>query len=519
MARKKKTISSLHSLRTQLCLGSFLLLSVTIAMISYALMIHQKSILEAEMEQTIVFQGRNTALSSEKLLLRQDPEFELFPMVKRITSSDKDVTSLVITDSEGMILGEKKLNLIGKKYRLNLKDYTPVQSNALGEGESLYQNDASFFFTTPIKSSGKEVGRIFLTYSKASMQRAMQRALIITLICSGCALLLSFLLSLAIFRRISHPMDDLVQGVDKLASGRLDTRIKLKSRNEFSILADSFNDMAARIAKAQDEMVVKERMERELELARDIQQTLLPKEVWQPEGYEIAAYYNSANEVGGDYFDVIRIDEHRTALAMADVSGKGVPGMVIMAMVKALVQQFSSSGLSPKEVLLHLNRSLKRYMKKNMFVTLIYSILDVHTGKLTFANAGHNPLLHYKHRDARCTFLKMKGMPLGIIPERHFASQLGSYTLDLAANDLILQYTDGLNESRNKEGVLFDFSRILSTCNSHAIEGARALVSNLARAEQTFRDEIPQNDDITILALSRKVEVGAEAFRSAVEEP
>ncbi|NIM21959.1 MAG: SpoIIE family protein phosphatase [Candidatus Latescibacteria bacterium] len=482
-------------------------MGITVASISYLLIIHEKKILKNEIERSVVLQGKNIALSSTKALLRPDPEFELYPLLSQLTNRSSDIVSVVITDANGIIQGDNTLQNIGTPHRLKIKGFQPVRSVHLGPGDKLYQNDQYYFFTTPVKSLDIPVGKVHLLYSKEEFHYSITRAITITLICALAALLLGIVFSLLLFQRISRPLDILMRGVREFGEGNLEAEIHIKAKNELRMLASSFNEMASKIAAAQRELVIKERMERELEIAREIQSTLLPKKIREPSGFEIGHYYQSAYEVGGDYMDVIPIDDDRTALVMADVSGKGVPGLVVMAMVKIMVQEFALKGLAPTEVIQRLNESLVNTTKQNMFVTLLFAIFDESNSELACSNAGHNPLLIYEHSIGTCRLVKMKGLPLGILADATFERQLTQYRAYLKPGDLILGYTDGLNESKNETGAQFTFERILRICKYYARDGAKALVSKLVEAEANFRKSSPQTDDITLLALSAEMKM------------
>jgi sigma-B regulation protein RsbU (phosphoserine phosphatase) len=306
-----------------------------------------------------------------------------------------------------------------------------------------------------------------------------------------------------------------MDGAQKFGEGELYTRIKLSTRNEFRTLADSFNEMAERIVRAQDELVIKERMQKELEIAREIQATLIPKNVFQPGGYDVGIYYEPATEVGGDYIDVIPVDSDRLVMVMADVAGKGVPGLVVMAMLKVMVHALVGRASSPADLLKELNVSIKKTIRPNMFVTLFVGILETKSGEFAYSNAGHNPLVIYDRHRKKCWFHKMAGPPLGIFPTRVFDKEIAEYRMRIEPGVLILQYTDGLNESTNGQGQRFGLERIMSICEAYGSDGATSLVPRLARAEQTFRKGSSQMDDIALLALGAKDTVALHQARRA----
>lgn len=505
MNKRDNKVGFFHSLRTQLSLGALLLLGLTVSAISYLLIVNEETTLTREVEKTVVLQARNVALSSQKALLHADPEIELFPLVTRILEHQASVLSVTVTDADGLIQGDRDVANVGKTFRFDPSRHQRSASNVAGmlsSDELLYVNDRSYLLRTPVRSQDKSIGYVYLTYSKKELHDNIASGVGITLTVSAVALIFGFVLALIFFQRISRPMKAMVSGVNTLAEGNLDAKIDMPSRNEFRVLAHAFNEMAFRIAAAQKEHIVKERMDRELEIARDIQHTLLPENVYAPKGYEIGHHYNSAMEVGGDYLDVVRFGDAKVGLVMADVSGKGVPGLVVMAMVKVMVQNLIARGTPPKEIVRKLNSALLGNIRRNMFVTFFVAILDGETGTAVFSNAGHNPVVIFNRQTNSARFFKMEGPPMGTFPDHVFAEHLHEYRIDLAPGDMLLQYTDGLNESTNENGERFTLDRILDIVNEHGQEGAESLVGRLVRAEAAFRGSAPQSDDLTLLAVS-----------------
>lgn len=502
MARTDPKVRTINSLRTQLCLGATALLGITLITVSYSLMILEGRVLREEIEKTLTLQGRNIALSSEKALLRSDPEFELFPLVNRILAGSNNITSVVVTDADGLIQGDDQLQNIGTTYEPDLSEVTPKRTPILAADEQLYENDDAYVLKTPVRSLDRVVGHVFLSYSKHELHKLIRRDIIVTLICGAIAFILGIGLSLLFFRRISRPIDILMRAVNDFGKGDLGNKIDVDARNEFHILAESFNDMTGRIAAAQKELIVKERIEKELEIAHDIQNTLIPKELHQPVGFEIGIHYESATQVGGDYVDIIPTESGHLALVMADVSGKGVPGLVVMAMLKIMVHELVQKATAPSDVVRRLNVTLAKNIRANMFVTFFVAYLDTRSGAVRYSNAGHNPLLVFKSANSRCTTHKMRGYPLGVFSDAEFVRGLEEYSVELDPGDVILQYTDGLSESVSPTGEQFGIERIAKIARANGSDGAKALVQELTKTESQFRGSRTQVDDITLLAVS-----------------
>jgi serine phosphatase RsbU (regulator of sigma subunit) len=505
MSKDSNQVGFFHSLRTQLWLGALLLLGMTVSTISYFLIVNVEKTLTRELEKSVVLLGRNVALSSQRALRRADPELELFPLVKRFMEDQDAIISVTVTDDDGLIQGDRDIANVGKPFHPELSGHVRAFTN-IGHvsraGEELYVDEVSYVLRTPVLRHGKSIGDVYLTYSKQELRDDIAEGVRITITVSAAALILALLFALVFSRRISRPMKTMMEGVATLAGGNFDAKLPTSSKNEFGVLANAFNDMAFRIAAAQQDHIVRERMDRELEIARDIQHTLMPHDVSPPENYEIARHYASAMEVGGDYLDIVSAGESQVVLVMADVSGKGVPGLVVMAMIKIMVQDLVAKGATPMEIVRKLNSALLGNIRRNMFVTCFVAILDGDTGTIVFSNAGHNPVLLYDHKTQRARFFKMEGPPLATFPDEVFGEHLHEYRVVLSPGDMLLQYTDGLNESMNDIGEQFTLDRVLGIANKHGHRGAMSLVGHLVRAEAAFRGSAPQSDDLTLMAVS-----------------
>jgi len=244
----------------------------------------------------------------------------------------------------------------------------------------------------------------------------------------------------------------------------------------------------------------RERIEQELEVARRIQQASLPKEVPELEGWEIIPYYQPAREVGGDFYDFFELEDGRVGVVVGDATGKGIPAALMMtatsSMLRAAAQALGSS--SPGEVLALVDEALLARIPPNMFVTCLYAILDPESGRLRYANAGHDlPYLRRRSGDA-AEELRARGMPLGMMPEKMSYEEKGA---TLREGESVLFYSDGLLEAHNPRGEMFGFPRLRRLVAEHAAE-ERSLVEYLMDELYSFVGEgWEQEDDITLVAL------------------
>jgi serine phosphatase RsbU (regulator of sigma subunit)/predicted ester cyclase len=242
----------------------------------------------------------------------------------------------------------------------------------------------------------------------------------------------------------------------------------------------------------------RERIEQELRVARDIQQASLPKEVPTLEGWQLAPYYRSAREVGGDFYDFHPLSEGRLGLVVGDATGKGVPAALVMSttcgMLRAVSRVLDSP--SPGEMLERVNEALFPYIPPNTFVTCFYAILDPERGSLSYANAGHD--LPYLWRGNDAEELRARGMPLGLMPGMSYEEK----EIELDAAEGVLFYSDGLVEAHDPKGEMFGFPRLRARVADHSEE--RSLGEFLMEELYSFvGDSWEQEDDITLLTLRR----------------
>jgi len=249
----------------------------------------------------------------------------------------------------------------------------------------------------------------------------------------------------------------------------------------------------------QQEVRERERVEQELRVARRIQEALLPKELPQLDGWNIAPHYQPAREVGGDFYDFLPLGNGHVALIIGDVSGKGIAAALVMANTQSVLRAVSQRDHTPGRLLAEANEVLSEYIPPNMFVTCFCGVLDPGSGRLTYANAGHN-LPCWRHQ-GQAYELRATGMPLGLMPNMSYEEEESL----LLHGDSILFYSDGLVEAHNPEREMFGSPRLQRLLNERAT-GARSLTGYVMEALSRFTGEDQeQEDDITLVTLERSL--------------
>ncbi len=252
----------------------------------------------------------------------------------------------------------------------------------------------------------------------------------------------------------------------------------------------------ARLVK---ETVEKERLERELDLARTIQKGLLPDHLLSPDGYHVAALNESSQQVGGDYYDVIALSPTRSVLAIGDVAGKGIPASLLMANVQAAFRTIIPLGLSPAEATARINILVHANTAIDKFITFFWGVLDTEEHTFTYVNAGHNPPCLVR-ADGTLSLLEHGGLILGVMPD---PPPYASDTVSLLPGDTLVLYTDGVNEALSSEMKEFGDDRLQQLIIEQSGVDADRMLEAVRDAVHDFTTGAPQSDDITLLVLHR----------------
>ena len=284
----------------------------------------------------------------------------------------------------------------------------------------------------------------------------------------------------------------------RITQGDLDVTVDVRSNEEFASLSDDINSTVATLKQYIAEAAA--RIDKELEYAKQIQLSALPTNFPKGDDYSIYAQMIAAKEVGGDFYDFYKLSDTTVAFLAADVSGKGIPAAMFMMTAKTILKDLAERGLPVNEIFTQANEKLCENNESGMFVTAWMGILDIATGQLTFANAGHNPPL-LKRADGSFEYLKTRaGFVLaGMEGIRYCAGEL-----TLNTGDRLFLYTDGVTEATNAANELYGEERLQVFMNQNSAEDAAELLTALKANIDEFVGEAPQFDDITMLLLDYK---------------
>jgi sigma-B regulation protein RsbU (phosphoserine phosphatase) len=314
----------------------------------------------------------------------------------------------------------------------------------------------------------------------------------------------SLLTGIVLTRTITTAVDDLYRATQHVQAGDLSFRVRVPHRDQLAALGDSFNNMMQSVSTLIEEQRQRQRLENELSIAREVQQQLFPHALPELPGIELEAVCRPARVVSGDYYDFIRITPTHLAIALADISGKGISAALLMASLQAALRSdvlryregqpgYNPSPLNTAEIVSHLNRHLYRNTSDERYATLFFGVYDTQTRRLNYTNAGHPPPIHIS--GSRVERLETGGMVVGLFNDVPFAQG----TIEIDPGGVLIAYSDGLIEPENVYGEEFGTERLIDLAKSNQDEPPQAIADALMRATEEWSGSPEQADDMTVI--------------------
>ncbi len=487
------------SLRIKFIGGFTLFIIFVIGIITLYFITSEKKALSEEIKLRGEAICKNVAGNAEDPLIARD-DAPLFTFVDDAKRNNKGVIYCFITDEKDKIWAHTDRKMVETIYKppdgiKNLKQESMLVQSYNAGGIPCYDIAAS------IKAMKVKLGAVHLGISRQSITESIKKAtkgivwVAVIVIFAGIGsvfMLVSFIIG---------SLGEITDGIVEIGNGNLDRRVRIARRDEIGRIAYVVNNMAVKLKRAQAELVEKERMKKEMQIARNIQQRLLPDEIPSIEGIEIGHHYQSAMEVGGDYYDFIEISPDLLGIVIADVSGKGIGGSLVMTMAKTILHIVSPENKNVIDIVSSLNKTISEQIPEGMFITLLYSILNKNTKELFVSSAGHTPLLLV--RDDKIIRIKPQGIPvgLGIFSREDYAKNLKKERYKLVSGDLLFLYTDGITEAMNPQQELFGEDRLVNFLMANKDKNAGEVKKSLIKNIEEFTSGAPQSDDITFIIL------------------
>jgi serine phosphatase RsbU (regulator of sigma subunit) len=342
---------------------------------------------------------------------------------------------------------------------------------------------------------------IYVILSKKSISESQDK-LVIQIAGIGIVfVVLGFLVAFGLASVVVKPIKQLVHDMAVVSSGNLDHRTTAHSKDEVGLLANTFNLMTKSLCDAREIEKEKLLIDSELNVASDIQARLLPEKTPQITGYQIGPFYRSAKDVGGDYYDFIPLDADHLGIMVADVSGKGIIGSLVMSITRTVLRLVSQGNFSAADTLSKTNKVIARDIRRGMFVTAFYCILNARNREIVFSSAGHNPMVLYRSSKRKVELANPKGIALGFNEGPIFDKTVKEERLHLNSGDMIVLYTDGVVEAMDENNQEYTERRFYKYTLEHARESVDDYINGLVADIDAHAGNAVQSDDITVVAL------------------
>ncbi len=487
------------SLRVKFSAWTFLIILILVAGAYIYINSVSTRYIRSRLEKTVDALANTIASQAYADIINRVSDVQFDELVVSYQKANDIITSIVILDKSGDILAdsrkEPKLHTMYDPKRLdNIRRY--------GSPTGEVPTNGQFFITRRIATGDNQLGTVIMEYSSRVMEYELKRARQVILIITGIGLLIGIMGIYLLSNYFVRPIGRIVDRVRRFSQGDLESQLPLVGAGEFYEISRALNELITRIRRDRKNIVEREILQKEMQMAEEIQKALIPSRLPTMTGFEVGTIYKAARMVGGDLFDFVRIDDRRFAVAVADVSGKGVPGSLVMAMVRTALQLEAREHRSARDILIRINEFTAGHIKRGMFVTILLAIVDVKRGRINFASAGHNPILHYVSREHKAHFLNAPGMPVGIKGGNgDFAKAMQSADIDLHENDFILIYTDGVTEGRGAHQRAYGTERIVHLLDENPDRTAGELARDIEADINRFVGKEVQHDDITMVIL------------------
>ncbi len=460
--------------------------------------------------------ARTVEAKSEPAMIRDDlydPEYrELTDFVMERVVKHPAVIYTRIVNNDGTIVSSSDIEEFMNGYQIpggaETLDAEGTWITVEGpKGDRIRELHFPIYITRDDAENAASLGRVVVGVSENVIMngiddpRTKTTLILVVLIVVGLSLI--YLLVSVLVK----PIQALTDGVRAIGEGDFSDELEIDGPEEIGEIARAFNEITFKFREAQKSVVEQERMQKEMQVAQEIQHSLLPGKVPAVSGYDIASLYRAAKEVGGDYYDFVSVDEDTLGVVVADVSGKGVPGSLVMTMIRTALRMEARGSHSAADVMSRMNDFVTEDMKKGMFVTIFYLILDSKNRVISYASAGHNPMVLFRAETDETFFLNPRGFPVGIsLPDESlFRRSIDVEKIKLKKDDMLVIYTDGVTEAMNATREQYGEDRLLALIKKYGRKSPDEFVDALNEDIKVFTSGFPQNDDITVVAMKEKM--------------
>lgn len=429
---------------------------------------------------------------------------------KKLGLHSPEIVNLIIVRDQQIVAGiEQTAIRLGDKVLLgSVGDVKIEEGYYQGRGRTrsfskpIYQKSAAPEGGDPWSGAEgplEQVAQVVLYLSAVKIDEAQARLFLQLLLPWLLSVGIGALLGWFLAGKVTHPVQALVEDMVAVSQGDLEHQTVPRSSDEIGLLARAFNRMTRGLKDAHVSELEQRAFDHELSIATEIQSNLLPKKIPKIARYDISAYYRPSKEVGGDYYDFITIGEQQLGIVVADVSGKGIPGSMVMAMARSLIRMEAVRNPSAADTMVKVNRILARDMRRGMFVTCLYAVLDVAKHQLVVSSAGHNPLVVIRQAKRAHELVNPNGIALGFDAGPLFERSMKEAKVDLAPGDRVVLYTDGCIEAMNIRDQEFGEERFYQLAVQLTDRPSTEFINLMVKVIDEHKGSAAQHDDMTVV--------------------
>jgi sigma-B regulation protein RsbU (phosphoserine phosphatase) len=441
-----------------------LLLTLGISgMLSVMTINHERRALAHQMIDKARLSLENMTNVAREGILDND-ELLLLSLINK-TMENKDIMYSIILDRNNRVIAHSDIEERGTVYT---DDYTQMVSRSdtvmIQPEFSPDVLSAIYNLASPVTFAGQRIGSVRIGYSTDSIFRTIgevRRASIInTIIITVVTIVIGVAGAVFMATVTIKPIKILATGANIIGGGNLQHKIQVKARDEIGLLADEFNRMTKRLLVYQREMEKKAKLDEQLDIARNIQQNMLPTTGIETDRLSIEGYYKAATGVGGDYYDFIEIGGGYYGLIMSDVAGKGVPASLMMIMIRTIFRSLIHSGVyDPSRVVTLMNATLSADISSDRFATLLFGVFNLKNLSFRYTNAGYGPIMLYRADKGNCIEIRPDNgsIPIGVMSDMAYEEEK---PLKLGKGDALILFTDGISEARNRKKEEYGLERL-----------------------------------------------------------
>ena len=487
-----------------------LILIVTIgisSILSFVSIENQRRALGNQMMDKALLSLDNMTNVAREGILNND-ELLLLSVIAK-TMENRDINYSVILDVNNRVIAHSDINERGKILTDEVTRKASESDKILVYPEFISDElEKIYFLSSPVMFAEKKVGYAQIGYSTESIFKTINDArrtnIFSALYVTAVTIIVGIIGAIIMASITIKPIKILAKGVNIIGEGRLDYKIHIKSRDEIGLLSDEFNRMTSRLLEYQNKMQEKAKLDEQLEIARQIQQDLIPQDGIDNKDISIDGFYKAAAGVGGDYYDFVQIGEGKYGVIMSDVAGKGVPASLMMIMIRTVFKSLIQSGLSePSKIVTLMNDTLASDISSDRFATVLFGVFNQHNRLFHYTNAGYGPLLVYKEDKKKCFLVNPpKGsVPIGVMPDVEYEEEK---PITLGSGDSLFLCTDGIHEARNISEEEYGMKRLSDIIPPMAARASKDMANLIVEDVLRFAGEAEQYDDMTLTVMKVK---------------